>query len=462
MHESSQQRQLITQEICHEFDPRSDIASMEIEDFCSWIRTKTIKVVKRFEQALHVGAESRRPLLRKGIAARYGLSLLAELHNEGFLAEAVENDIHDRGNKELRERIANEIWPWMERNRIRTEFLGPQKKESDQEGMLSAFEKGMKAVCDVPGMDDFRRVRTARYVDINGGNIEEFLPKIRQSYERAWLRPETLEKLSRDSADDIQSFKEETGKGIFVYGFDEKPNEGLSIQEEIIRDLKSEKDPQYFPRFQCKCLLDENGEVIAWLTYWQPPAYTGKNTEHPDMIKEYLQHGVTGGHMQYTVKPPYKDYKSNFNEFLLFDTLRGEVPMAAARLFPHALQDMIAECPRIQSFISYRLYELFQNPSFPKFDARIRLFENTKSDSFFSKRGCTSFAIDYSKRGKKSMRELSDGSTTSLNPAWIALSGDIRQMYRKSLELWNIMQCAHGDPTCDGLDTKYGSRTQYF
>lgn len=400
------------------------------------------------------------PLLEQKITARYTLSLLRKLHEDKQLPALQKILFSAAKTDRLRARINDDLWDWIKQRNITDRFCHDEPiVPVDANRQLVELDSVAKSAFGMEAIDQFARVRNARYVDINGGNIHDYLPRIRASYERAWLGAQSLEKLRRNNADDIAAFCDETAKGVFVYGFDEKID-GTSVEDQIVADLESDNDPNDFPSYKFKALEDDKGELLAWLTYWQPPVFKG-NGSHRAAVKRYLHNGVTGGEMRFGLQPTKESFLAKPDKVLLFDTLRGEVSTAAARLFAKSVQDMIDTCPSIEDFISYRIRELFTEPRFPAYNATKRFCENTKSEVFFNKRGCIDIARDFNPDGPKSQRVMQDGTTVTLNPEWDVLSCEIRELFRRSKSIWNAIQLENGDPTSDGLDAKFGVRKQY-
>lgn len=400
------------------------------------------------------------PVLEGKITGRFTLSLLRKLHDENALKSLPSVFASPTKTAKMHARITDDLWDWIKERNISDGFSHDAPIVPDpSRKLLVEYDEVAKDALGMKSIDLFARVRNAKYVDINRTNIHDYLPRIRASYERAWLTAKSLEKLSHNNADEIAAFCAETAKGVFVYGFDEKVGDA-SVEEQMVGDLTSENDPNDFPAYKCKALEDEKGELLAWLTYWQPPLFRS-NGSHRESVVKYLHNGVTGGDMHFGLQPTKESFLMKPDKVLLFDTLRGEVSTAAARLFAKSVQDMIDHCSYIEDFITYRIRELFTEPRFQAYNATKRFCENTKSEIFFNARGCIDIARDFNPDGPKSQRVMENGTVVTLNPEWDVLSSEIRELFRRSKAIWNAIQLKNGDPTSDGLDDRFGVRKTY-
>ncbi len=293
----------------------------------------------------------------------------------------------------------------------------------------------------------FERVRTAVYGNVTPSNVDELLPKIRTSYEKAWLTPATIELLRHNKADKAAEFRRKTNKGVFVFGFDESVNGQPSVGEQMYKDFTAEKK-ETEPTYEGRYLMDDNGELLAWFTYWQPPRFP--SDAHRSQILSYLNNGVTGGDMAYRRDPPKKKFKRSVDEILMIDTLRGGLPFAASRLVCKAASDIQRHYSNIKTLLGYRVYSLQMKPAFPGFREPIRMTENLSSSAFFADRDCANFAYDYNKKGgPMSERVLSDNSKMYLNPEWVAFNAPFDAFTAQSQSLWHEIQKKYGDVTHD-------------
>lgn len=291
----------------------------------------------------------------------------------------------------------------------------------------------------------YDRVRTATYGTISRGNVDLLLPKIHESYKRSTLQAETIEKLARHRAQGETHFKGDVHKGIFVFDFQERVDGNPSIEEQMYDEFT--RSPEHSTGYVGKYLMDDDGELLAWLTYWQPPRL--KNEQYRSMLDQYLRKGVTGGKMRYSRKPERREFLPYLDSTLMFDTIKGEVPFAANRLFAKSMQDMLLDNSSLEMFIGYRLHELHLNPPLEVYKKPIRLFDNLRSSKFFTDRECGSFATDHNRSGPASIRTLSDGSTVLLNPEWVAFNGRFDDIINASWQKWHSVQRKFGDVSID-------------
>lgn len=394
-------------------------------------------------------------IYENAVVNRYAIEFFRKRAEKGDL-DSVESMIHsNEGLAQLQETIRDELWDWWQKNHgLNEEYVhAPQAHRPSDEGvdmLLWQYERAARKSGDIKKIDTFARVRNARYVDVDASNIDALLPKIGQSYKRAWLKPETLEKLKTNHPDDIDHFRKTVERGVFVYDWNER-NGGPSLEEQFREDVLREVDTYDTAKFRCKCLLDDEGEILAWLSYLQPPK-SSRPEAYRERVRDYMLHGATGGRMEYTRKPNYKQFRHRLDNIFLFDTLRGGVPMAASRLFAKSMQEVAMECSHIQHFICYRLHEIFITPQFEAMREPLRFSENIRSEHFFHERGCKVIAYDYNKNGPKSPRTLSDESVIQLNPNWVVLAGEMPDVFHRSLNEWRLTQIRYGDFSSDGIN----------
>lgn len=289
----------------------------------------------------------------------------------------------------------------------------------------------------------YDRVRSAKVVSFSHENIDELIPKIEISYNHAWLKPEAIDKLEKG---DLSGFRHQTEKGVFVFGFDEEPDRNISVRNQLIQDVKNEYNSNE-ASYQGKCLMDDDGNILAYFTYWQPPE--NQSRRNASMIKNYLRKGVTGGKMNYATSPS-RSFLERFTEStLLIDTIRGEVPFAAARLMAKTTHKMHQHSRYLSHLIGYRLHELHFRPSLDAGSDYVRLGENDSSGKFFGDRGCYSFATDFNKKGTSSVRKLPDGGEVHLNPEWIWFVGRFGDVMNMSRHRWDVIRTSYGDLSAD-------------
>ena len=314
----------------------------------------------------------------------------------------------------------------------------------------------------------FERVRNATYVTLNRDTYPEYRDRLFESYRRYWLKPDTIAKLHDPGL--VSEFTKETKQGIFVYGIDERVNGKPSVAEQMDDDFSRDYGP-HDRSYLGKALVDDTGEVLSWLTYWQTPKQpNGKALKE---MRDYLDRGVTGGRMKYTGAPDKDTFSRNIRTLLMFDTISGGPPMASARLFAKSVQDMLDPAqggtPHLTNFVAYRLYELHMEPAIRR-NRIMRLADNKSSDRFFDRYGCEEFAYDFSPHGPRSERVLpalqgdavGEQRKMYLNPRWVAFSGEFDTLFSQAWAVWRSMQRTYGDVTDDGILFEVIGRAVHF
>lgn len=291
--------------------------------------------------------------------------------------------------------------------------------------------------------DIYSDVRTATYGVISSNTFHEIFPKIKASYRHAWLEAEAFQLLKEQKMDE---FVRRTRKGIFVYGFDEEGDRKVSVSDEMSQDLVRHYHHDE-PTYEGRYLMSADGRLLAWMTYWQTPL--SPSDKNGKMVCNYLANGVTGGEMQYTRSPKREFLERDAKDTLMIDTIRGEVPLAAARLMSKVTTEMQHISPYLKRFMGYRLHDLEMNPPPNEKHDHIRLSENLSSSHFFDKRECFPFAYDYSPAGPRSKRDLPDGTEMYLNPEWVAFVGRFGDVREASQREWISIQRSFGDISDD-------------
>jgi hypothetical protein len=299
----------------------------------------------------------------------------------------------------------------------------------------------------------FERVRSAAYLAITPDDIQDVLPRIEKSYNSVWLTPETIAKLESGDSVDRKEFVRKTRKGVFVSGFHEKIDGQPSVAEQMLHDLTREYEPDE-PTYEGRYLEDENGEILAWLTYWQPPHC--ESEKNAQLVREYLQKGVTRGGMRYDDLREKEIIESFAKETVMIDTIRGGIHNAARRLMAKVTQEIYERSPYVKKMIGYYLHNLyFDPPLHVKDQEEVRLSENVSSATFFASLGCRVFAKDRNpENGPRSKRILPDGRELYLRPVWEAFEGSFDTVRRNAREPWLREGLIYGDFTQDGLKEK--------
>lgn len=297
---------------------------------------------------------------------------------------------------------------------------------------------------------NFDRVRSAAYKVVTIDTVESVLDRIEEAYNEDLLKAETIALLKSTDPAVRKAFIERTERGVFVSGFRERIKGKPSVRDQMEKDFTREYKENE-PRYEGRYLEDENGEILAWLTYWQPPREVSK--KNATLIRQYLKKGVTGARMTYANNSVRDVLHNVAAQTVMIDTIQGPVRPGARRLMAHVTQDMQAHSPYLKKFIGYYLDELFFRPSFEIFGREeVHLSQNASSFGYFSKLGCKNFATDRNPNfGPWSSRTLPDGQEIRLDAQWAAFVGDFPTVAQNARNLWNEDCLRYGDISKDGL-----------
>lgn len=301
----------------------------------------------------------------------------------------------------------------------------------------------------------FERVRSAHYRAVDRADAGSIVDRLERSYNHALLQPQTIVQLESDDPAERRAFRQTTRRGVFVNGYRESIDGRPSVAEQMRCDFGREY-ARNEPRYQGRYLEDEHGEIIAWLTWYQPPhKHLKRNNDNTSMIRAYLKRGVTGGRMNYAL-PEYRGIlHRKASTTLMIDTIRAEVPLAAWRLMAKATREMCENSPYLTDFMGYRLGDVRFSPPLKGtgIHDRVHWSENSQSHKFFSRLGCTNFAEDGNRKsGPRSRRVLPDGREIFLHPHWVAFVGDIAEVASNAKEIWLNEANRYGDVSGDGFE----------
>lgn len=299
---------------------------------------------------------------------------------------------------------------------------------------------------DLPLWGTFERVRSAAYVVINKENYREFMPRIEETYNQAWLDSSLLQGL-QDDPDGQRKFKQRTSKGAFIHGFRERQGAKPSVADQMVQDFESSDCPNT-PRYEGRCLLDDDGKLLAWLTFWHTPRQPSE--EHRNVVLEYLHRGVSG-RIEYYHDDDRVTLEKNVDYITRIDTIwrKEDVPLAARRLFAKTITDIRTQSPHQQYLLGYHFWELYTYPRRYLHSLPLQHADNESSYKFFHDRGCKSIALDSDEAGPVSYREFPDNERMCLRPAWMVFAGPMDEIYKRSIALWRRSQRQYGDPTSD-------------
>lgn len=298
--------------------------------------------------------------------------------------------------------------------------------------------------------ENFDRVRSAAYKAVTVDNIESVLDRIEEVYNEDLLKAETIALLKSADPAVRKAFIERTERGVFVSGFRERIKGKPSVRDQMEKDFTREYKENE-PRYEGRYLEDENGKILAWLTYWQPPREVSK--KNATLIRQYLKKGVTGARMTYANNSVRDVLHNVAAHTVMIDTIQGPVRPGARRLMAHVTQDMQERSPYLKKFLGYYLDELFFRPSFEIFGREeVHLSQNASSFGYFSKLGCKNFATDRNPNfGPWSSRTLPDGQEIKLDAQWAAFVGDFPTVVQNARNLWHQDCLRYGDISKDGL-----------
>lgn len=297
----------------------------------------------------------------------------------------------------------------------------------------------------------FDRVRSSKIVDITKDNIIHFLPKIEECHSHSELKNDRLEKLYNGDPESIEEFRKHQFDGILFPNFRETVSGKPSPHDQIWMDFMR-KGKKNDPVYTGKCLMDDKGEILAWLFYWQtlnkPSAFHRKETD------KYLRHGLTEGKTYYPVDQRRENLRNLIDHILRFDIMQQRVKLAMARLFAHTLQSMLTQNPELMTMILCIQLEIVTNPEIILPNMSVPIAPNPNSSLFFQGLSCRTHGASFYKDGQTAKRQLNNGITMELNPAWEEFSGDIWEMHLRAWQKWRGIQYAFGDLTNDGYDPK--------
>ena len=422
------------------------------------------QVVDTLERLCSLEPESRSSLILQDerrwppiVARAIKESMFAVFNQTSYFRE--DGSVSDATREQYLASVVPEtVTKWWEQQSASTEYIptseGPaareiMRKAGELPDALDVYLDRVNATYGMRGHEVYERVRTGEYVTLNRKTYPLYRDRLRSLYQDTLLRSESIEKLASNDTRMIKEYQNETRKGVFIYDIDEPINGGLSVGEQMDRDFRREYGPRD-SAYVGKALVDDQGNLLSYLTYWQTPRRPKKKDRKH--IRNYLYKGVTGGKMQYKGGDP-EHFLKTWDKILMFDTVCADrdVPMGSARLIAKAAQDMLHENPELQVFIAYRLHQLSMEPTFPALSQPINMSENKSSRKFFDLRGCSVFADDFNEHGPKS-RRIVNGTEVMLNPWWVAFNADMRTFLMESWGLVRATQYRYGDTTEDDLN----------
>lgn len=295
----------------------------------------------------------------------------------------------------------------------------------------------------------YTTVREATYQPMSQFDLHE----IRESYGKLWLPPEKVALLAQGRA---QEFQEHASKGVFLFGFDEKPDWPDKRDAKPVFDQMweaFERNDSHPDKYIGRILRAKTtGEILAWLTWMQTSQNPEK--EYVEEMLSTLRTGVTGGQMQMTGVHDMNAFTRHRKKLLMFDTIASHVPYAGSRILAKATEEMTTMNSDLKYFILYRLYEILVHPLPKNVKPELRVGENDSSGNFFKQRDCKQFAIDANPNGPVSHRNIKRGTKTverTVQANWEWMYGLMPNVLKKSRTIWNAMRKDAGDMSEDPL-----------
>jgi len=290
-------------------------------------------------------------------------------------------------------------------------------------------------------MDAYLRVRGAL---VRTMTPDDF-PKVEETYEQVRIQEHTLDLLCSNDTKKHEDYRRETSKGVFVYGFNEPQGKERSVAQFMKEELGVTR--LGWPTYQGLVLEDGNGDLLAWMTFWQWQRNVVRqcSDEYMNRMKELFQHGVTGN-MTYADPLTPEDFEKISDRISEIDTLRGVVEFAMRRLVNAYSSKVHANSPLHKpQVIAYILRDLLVDPIIKTLNYRpVLLSENHASNKFFNKRGFSPFAFDYNPKGFP-VKRFFGGMMRKMHTAWTWVVADGAQMKQKSAALWRQDQVRHAD-----------------
>jgi len=293
----------------------------------------------------------------------------------------------------------------------------------------------------------YERTRNAKYRALTPDDID----RMRPSYEKHVFTEADLDLMGNET--DFEFGMMAKG-GKFVRGFDEPDESGMTIAEEMRRDLAGHA-PEGHATYQGRCLEDaRTGEILAWLTYWQTP-----ENPSPEYVKgvihPYIEKGITNGKVQYWGGRDLAFLKKYADKSMLFDTITASMPGATSRLLAHAFHDMERANPALKQILLYRLDYLSLVPALRERENEWHAFaKNFGSDTLFLNRGFHHYMSDWNESPDESaphVKRMICGKQRLVFPQWEHNIGELGLVTQMSDHSWAGSRICVGNNTDDGL-----------
>lgn len=313
----------------------------------------------------------------------------------------------------------------------------------------------------IMGKDRERKYRNLEVVtaaELHPLRLEDLDRGVRDTYGQVHLSDDAIRGVLH--GDDTQ-LHEELARGLMVNGYDEALRDAAgkvtpSVHQQMYHDLeRTQSGDERLGRYEGMCLKKPDGEMLAWATWLKPPS-EGITPEYSAALHQVLEHGVTGGGLNYTRERRMERFLRFLPQIVLFDTVVSRHPFAAHRLFAEITQrmdaDNIPSDQRPAVFLLYRLHDLEIEQKAPVQVSFDDLFpregplvpmENTSSDRFFNDRGCVPFATEENPQGPVSHRTV-DESEVIVIPTWLWMVGHFNKVRMQSEAIWQKIRQDYG------------------
>jgi hypothetical protein len=392
---------------------------------------------------------SREILRRHGVALFpkfiYGRSVRSHIEHFGYELNSLLADhppIRDfLESKRIEKRAEHVVPSSLQSKKFMREHYTSEEIAADQQNQ-------MDQVLWSPVLQLFNRVRSAMFRRMTPDD----LPRLRSKYMERWLTPEDVHAIATQEADStgelINKVRNKLRRGVFVALPDEHQGGTKPFFEDMRKNLGMKAEPT-MPQYM-GYLLESGKEILAWLTWWQPPERPSE--EYNRFVEDYLLHGTTGGRIEYTKSGSRarNTLRGNPRRLLLFDTLQGGPRFAGPRIMAKAVEVMSVLNPDLYAMELYRLSSLVIRQRGTRERPELPIGHNTSSFEFFDARGFSDYGIEsnLSNPDQAYLREHQNQSY-DVYPIWAHMVGKMRDIRFLCWKLWNEDRIGFGDEADD-------------